>query len=63
MLKGSNKFLKLRGSIFVIFFDQSERRSAQKTLSSFLVVCKILILFVNILTPDDKYSLSVKASV
>ena len=29
----------------------------------FLVVYETLRLFVNILTPDDKYSLSVKASV
>ena len=31
--------------------------------SSVLVVSEILRLFVNILTPDEKYSLSVKASV
>ena len=31
--------------------------------NSVLVVSEILRLFVNILTPDDKYSLSVKASV
>ena len=31
--------------------------------SSLLVVSEILRLFLNILTPDDKYSLSVKASV
>ena len=31
--------------------------------NSVLVVSKILRLFVNILSPDDKYSLSVKASV
>ena len=31
--------------------------------TSVLVVSEILRLFVNILTPDDKYSLSVKASV
>ena len=30
---------------------------------SVLVLSEILRLFVNILTPDDKYSLSVKASV
>ena len=30
--------------------------------NSVFVVCEILRLFVNILTPDDKYSLSVKAS-
>ena len=31
--------------------------------SSFLIVSEILRLFVNIFTPDEKYSLSVKASV
>ena len=31
--------------------------------NSILVVCQILRLFVKILTPDDKYSLSLKASV
>ena len=41
-------------------------RSLWKKISSknsVLVVVIILRLFVNILTPDDKYSLSVKASV
>ena len=31
--------------------------------NSLLVVSEVLRLFVNTLTPDDKYSLSVKASV
>ena len=31
--------------------------------NSLLVVSEILRLFVNILTPDEKYSLSVEASV
>ena len=31
--------------------------------NSFLLVSAILRLFVNIVTPDEKYSLSVKASV
>ena len=31
--------------------------------NSFLVVSEILKLFVNILTPDDNYSLSLKASL
>ena len=31
--------------------------------NSVLVVCEILRLFDNILTPEDQYSLSVKASV
>ena len=32
ILKGSKLFLNLRGSIFVIFFDHSERKSARKIL-------------------------------
>ena len=34
-----------------------------RSKNSFLVVSEILTLFVDILTPDDKYPLSVKASV
>ena len=55
MLKGPRDCLNLHGSIFVIFLDDSER--------SVLVVSEILRLFVNILTPDEKYSLSLKAIV
>ena len=61
MLKGPKRCFNLHGRIFLIFFDHSERKSAQKI--SVLVISKILRLFVNILIPDDKYSLSVKASV
>ena len=51
MLKCPKQCLKLHGSIFVIFFD------------SVLVAAEILRKFVIILTPDDKYSLSVKVNV
>ena len=33
MLKAPNHYLNLGGSIFVIFFDDSERKSARKHLS------------------------------
>ena len=49
MLKGPRLCLNLHGSIIAIFFEQSEKISAR--------------LFADILTRDDKYSLSVKASV
>ena len=60
-VKGSNYCLNLHGSIFVIFFYHSEKKVSSK--NSVLVVSEILRLFVNILTSDDKYSLSAKASV
>ena len=60
-LIGPSDCLNLHGSIFVIFFDHSEKKLAQK--KSVLVVSEILRLFINIWTPDDKYCLSVKASV
>ena len=60
MLNGLKHCLNLDGSIFDIFVDQSEKVSSK---NSVLVVYEILTLLVNILTPDDKYSLSVKASV
>ena len=34
MLKGRKHFLNLHGSIFIRFFDEFERKSAQKFLSS-----------------------------
>ena len=43
-----------------IYWSLWEKMSLQ---NSFLVVSEILRLFVKILTPDEKYSLSVKASV
>ena len=60
MLNGLKHCLNLDRSIFDIFVDQSEKVSLK---NSVLVVYEILTLLVNILTPDDKYSLSVKASV
>ena len=60
MLNRLKHCLNLDGSIFDIFVDQSEKVSSK---NSVLVVYEILTLLVNILTPDDKYSLSVKASV
>ena len=53
--------LKGRKQCFVIFFDHSEKKITSK--NSFLEVFKMLKLFVKIFTTDDKYSLSVKASV
>ena len=61
MLKGPKHCINLQGSIFLMFFDQSEKKISSKNF--FLVVYEILTLLVNILTPDDKYSLSVKAGV
>ena len=61
IFKGLNQCLNLHGSICVIFFDYSERKSAHK--NSFLEVSEILRLFVSILTADNKYILSVKAIV
>ena len=48
-------------SIFVRFFYYSEGKSVRK--NSVLVGSEISRLFVDILTPDDKYFLTVKASV
>ena len=45
---------------FHIFWSLCNKISSK---NSVLVVCQILRLFVNILTPNDKYSLSVKASI
>ena len=59
MLNRPKDSLNPHGSIFLIFFDHSEKGSARKVL----VVSYIFRLFVNILPPDDKYSLSVNASV
>ena len=47
--------------MFVIFFDHSETKGAPKSI--FLLVSEIFRLFFNIWTPDDKYCISVKASV
>ena len=59
-VKSSERLLKsTRQYFFQIFW------SLWKTISSknsAVVVSEILRLFINILTPDDKYSLSVKTS-
>ena len=60
MLNGVKHCINLHSSIFVIFFDHSEKNQRWKL---FLVVSEILRQFFNILTPDHKDSLSVKASV
>ena len=60
MLKCPKHFLNLHSSIFLKFFDHSEREWARRTL--FLVVSINLRLFVNTFTPDDKFSPSVKGS-
>ena len=46
--------------LFYIFWSLGKKITSK---NSFLEVFKMLRLFVKILTPDDKYSLSVKASV
>ena len=61
MLKSAKNCLNLHGSMFVIFFDHSETKGAPKSI--FLLVSEIFRLFLNILTPDDMYCISVKASV
>ena len=58
-VKGSETLLDR--SIFLISFDHSEKKISSK--NSVLLVSEILTLLVNILTPDDKYFLSIKASV
>ena len=60
MLKAPEHCLNMHSKIFVIFFDDFERNQFEKFL---LLVFEILSLFVNILTPNEKYSLSVKPSV
>ena len=61
MLKSPNHCINLHDRIFFIFFDNSENKISSKNYA--LVVSEILRLFVNILTANDKYSFSVKASV
>ena len=61
ILKSPKDCLNHHASVFIIFFDHYEKKSVQKIFV--LAVSQILRLFVNILTPDDMYSLSVKASV
>ena len=60
MLNGPKHCLNLHGIFFVIFSITVKRNQLQKIC---LVVSETLTLFVNILTADDKYYLSVKARV
>ena len=60
-VKGSETILKSARQYFSQIFWSLWREIGSK--NSILVVTEILIHFVNILRPDDKYSLSVKASV
>ena len=60
-VKGSEKLLKSARQNFCHIFLSFRNKINSK--NAVLVVSEILRLFVNILTPDDKYSLSVKASV
>ena len=60
-VKGSQTLLKSARQYFChIFWWLGKGISSENFV---LAVSEILRLFVNILTPDDKYSLSVKASV
>ena len=58
---GSERLLKSARQYFCHIFWSLWKEISSK--SSVLVVSQNLRLFVNILTPDDKYRLSVKASV
>ena len=60
-VKVSERLLKSPRQYFCHIFWSLWEEISSKT--SVLVVSETLSLFVNILTPDDKYSLSVKASV
>ena len=59
-VKGSETLLKSAQQYFCHIFLSLWKVIRSK--NSFLVASEILRLFVNILTPDDKDSLSVKAS-
>ena len=60
-VKGSETLLKSARQYFCHIFWSLWKKISSK--NSVLVVSEILRLFVNILTPNDKYSLSVKAKV
>ena len=60
-VKGSQTLIKVAQHYFCQIFLKLWKKISSK--NSVLVVSEILRLFVNILTPDEKYSLSVKASV
>ena len=49
-------------AVFLLYFLTRMKENRLKK-NSILLVSEILKLFVNILTPNEKYSLSVKASV
>ena len=59
--KGTETVIKCARQYFCHIFWSFWKEISSK--NSVLVVSEILRLFVNILTPDEKYSLSVKASV
>ena len=60
-VKGSETLHKSARKYFSHIFWSLWKKINSKNF--FLVVCEILTLLVNIVTPDDKYSVSVKASV
>ena len=60
-VKGSEKLLKSARQHFAQIWWSLWKKIISK--NSILLVSQILRLFVNILTPDDKYSLLVKESV
>ena len=60
-VKGSERLLKSARQYFCQISWSLWKEISSK--NSVLVVSEILRLFVNILTPDEKYSLSEKASV
>ena len=60
-VKGFERLLKSARQYFCQSF--SSLWKGMTSANSVLVVSEILRLFVNILTPNDKYSLSVKASL
>ena len=60
-VKGAERLLQSARKYFFHIFWSLWKKISSKNL--FLVVSEILRLFFDILAPDDKYSLSVKASV
>ena len=59
--KESETLLKSAGHYFIYVFGSLWKKIIQKNV--FLKVSEILRLFLHILTPDEKYSLSLRASV
>ena len=60
-VKRSERLLKSARQYFCYILWSPQKQICSK--NSALVVSEILRLFINILTTDDKYSLSIKASV